>query len=49
MSIKRTEDFKLYQDALSQTHMGDSQGGDFLIQCCKLKEVCDGVGDWVAE
>jgi hypothetical protein len=39
---------QLYQSALSLTHAGDSQSRNFLIQRRKLKEVCDGVGDWVA-
>jgi hypothetical protein len=38
----------LYQGAVNLTHARDSQGDDFLIQGRKLKEVCDGVGDWVA-
>jgi hypothetical protein len=27
------------------THLWDSHSASFLIQCCKLKEVCDGWSD----
>ena len=35
----------LYQVPLTLTHFGDSHFASFLIQCRKLKEVCDGWSD----
>ena len=36
----------LYQIPMILIHMGDTQGGDFLIHRSKHEEACDGGGDW---
>jgi hypothetical protein len=45
-SVIQAANLDLYQGALSLTHVGDSQTGDFLIHDGKHMEACDGGSDW---